>query len=255
MNLLDWNNIQFHEDSNIKWPCPNCNNAALSFVKEKLFYDETAESKEMQKTEEYWDFEWITYNVTGVFVCNNCKNQTMFTGTGTVHHYQSYDPINNEYDEGYYKIYEPLFFQPTLNLFIIPEKCPEMVKNEIMSSFRLFWFDLSSCANKIRVALEILMDSQKVKKTNVVSGKKKRIILHNRILHFKKKNNEVASYLEAIKWIGNSGSHIGALQRVDLLEAYQLLEFSLQKLFNNKENEIKKITKEIIARKGTRKRN
>lgn len=254
MKQPDWNNTRFHEDATIAWPCPNCNNPALTFDKKKFIHDETVETKDMQKNEEYWEFEWITYNVTGAFICNNCKNQTMFTGTATVQHYQGYDQFTDEYEEGYYKVYEPLFFQPPLNIFIIAENCPETVKDEIINSFRLFWFDLSSCANKIRVALEILMDTQKVKKTSIVSGKKKRITLHNRILEFKKKNAEVASYLEAIKWIGNSGSHIGTLERVDILEAYQLLEFSLQKLFSNKESEIKKITKEIIARKGIRKR-
>lgn len=253
MNLQDWNHTQFHDDTKLTWPCPNCNSAALTFSKSNVLIDETPETKEMQN-DEYWEFEWMKYNVSGALFCNNCKNQTMFSGTAHVHHYQGYDQFTEEQEEEYYRVYEPEFFSPTLNLFLIPEKCPENVKKEIVSSFRLFWIDLSSCANKIRVSLEILLDTQKVKKISTKGGKKSRIKLHDRILEFKKKNNEVGSYLEAIKWIGNSGSHVGVLERIDLLEAYELLEFSLQKLYNDKETKIKKITSEIIARKGTRKR-
>jgi len=67
-------------------------------------------------------------------------------------------------------------------------------------------------------------------------------------------NQEVKELLLAIKWIGNTGSHVGKLETIDILETYQLLEFALKKLFGNEESKIKKITKEINKRKGIRKR-
>ena len=41
---------------------------------------------------------------------------------------------------------------------------------------------------------------------------------------------------------------------MDILEAYELLEHSINKLFDDTEYKLKKMTKEIIKRKGTRKR-
>ncbi|AVR45432.1 hypothetical protein C7S20_09200 [Christiangramia fulva] len=84
------------------------------------------------------------------------------------------------------------------------------------------------------------------------NGKRKPISLHKRILIFD--NKELTDLLIAIKWIGNTGSHLGDLETIDILEAYKLLEFALNRLYANPEKEIKKITKDINKRKGTRKR-
>jgi len=65
---------------------------------------------------------------------------------------------------------------------------------------------------------------------------------------------DIADFLLAIKWIGNTGSHTGKLERIDVLEAYELLELSLNKLYDDTEIKLSKISKEIIKRKGTRKR-
>ncbi len=99
------------------------------------------------------------------------------------------------------------------------------------------------------------MNEQGVNKTFLTRRRKrKKYTLHDRIEEFKKKNKEVADYLLAIKWIGNTGSHPGELEKEDILEAYQLLEHSLLSLYDNKEERLRKISKEINSRKGVRKR-
>jgi len=231
-----------------------CNSVSLEIIQEKLFVEETGTSKAMRAEDEYWEVEWINLDFIGALKCRNCSNYTMFGGVGNVEHFVDYDQITGEMDEGYYNSLKPRYFQPPLYLFTIAEDCPQIVKDEIISSFKLFWFDLSSCANKIRISLELLLNHEKVKRFIISKGKRNKITLHNRIAEFKKKKPEVASYLEAIKWIGNSGSHIGNLRRIDLLEAYELLEHSLNKLYNDKEPQLKKMSKEIIARRGIRKR-
>lgn len=192
MEIKLWLHSKFNINSKIKWPCPICNNTSLNIIKDKLFVEETAASKNMRADNDYWEYEWIDLNFIGVLKCKNCENLTMFTGDGNVEHYAEYDQITGELDEGYYNSLKPKYFQPPLNLFFIPERCPEVVKDEIISSFKLFWFDLSSCANKIRISLEILMNIEKVKKTTLVQGKRKPIALHNRILEFKRTNPMLA---------------------------------------------------------------
>jgi len=253
MNVNLWLHTKFQKNSKIDWPCPNCNNASLSIAKDKFIFEETAETKAC-KNEVFFEYEWITYVFTGILFCKNCENSTVFSGNGNVEHYSYVDYATNEYEEGYDTHYSPKFFEPTLNLFVVPENCPEKITEEIKNSFKLFWIDLASCANKIRISLEMLMNELKVSKTKVVKNSRVRLTLHDRIIEYKKKNSEVGTFLEAIKWIGNSGSHIGNLERIDLLETYQLLEFSLNKLYDKSEEELKKITTQIIARKGKRKR-
>ena len=107
--------------------------------------------------------------------------------------------------------------------------------------------------NKKRDSIELLLNEQKVKKFEITGGKRRPISLHKRIQLFG--NNDVKDLLTAIKWIGNTGSHNSSnLETIDVIETYKLLEFSLKKLYENEDKEIKKITDEINKRKGTRKR-
>jgi len=175
------------------------------------------------------------------------------TGYGNVEYINYYDQVSDQHEEALIEEFTPTFFHPTLNIFRISENCPELVKNEIIDSFKLFWFDLPSCANKVRTSLELLLNEQKVNKTTSTK-KGRRLKLHERIVEYKKKNEQVADFLLAIKWIGNTGSHIGTLERNDLLDAYELLDFSLSKLYDNKETELEKLQREINKRKGTRKK-
>lgn len=254
MKIRDWNKIRFSQKSKIEWPCPNCGSSALKIDKEKFHSTETANSKEIRQ-HEYWEYEWITLIFSGVLECSSCGEIITMTGYGSVEHQHYYDQQADEHNERLYEEFTPTFFHPTLHVFQILENYPELVKNEIIDSFKLFWFDLPSCANKVRTSLELLLNEQKVNKTVATKkGSRRRLKLHERIIEYKKKNEQVADFLLAIKWIGNTGSHIGTLDRNDLLDAYELLDFSLSKLYDNKETELEKLQKEINKRKGTRKK-
>lgn len=47
--------------------------------------------------------------------------------------------------------------------------------------------------------------------------------------------------MEAIKWIGNHGSHTTGLEREDLLQAYGMLKIVLDKLYDTSDEEYHKI--------------
>lgn len=76
--------------------------------------------------------------------------------------------------------------------------------------------------------MELLMDAHKIHKTAISRkpGKlRSRLTLHKRIELFKKKNQKVGEILEAIKWIGNKGSHADKQLLVnETMDAYELLE-------------------------------
>jgi len=252
MDLNIWTKRYFNENSKIEWPCPTCDGNALTLVKEKLNCEETATSKKYRKENDEWEIEWVQLVFSGKLFCKNCEETIFFTGIGNPEHSGYYDRELDEYNEQYTNTFTPTFFEPFIKLFNIPDDCSKELKTEIEHSFKLFWCDLPSCANKIRVSLEILMNEQKVKRYEIKSGKRIPISLHKRIENYN--HIEVKDLLLAIKWIGNTGSHIGNIETIDVLEAYRLLEFSLNKIYKDEARELKKITKEIIKRKGTRKR-
>ena len=155
-----------------------------------------------------------------------------------------YDGEFGDYVEQYDNSFTPTYFEPHLKLFKIPKSCPKEMVLEIENSFKLFWTDLSSCVNKIRISVEILLNEQKVKRFELKGGKRYPLSLHKRIMAFT--NTEVKDNLLAIKWVGNSGSHSGEVETIDALEVYRLLEYSLNKIYNSEEKEIKKSIRRMV---------
>ena len=254
MENINWKHSMFKEGDKIKWPCPNCTSKALRLSKNKSINEETLESQEAHDHPD-WGPEFIQEKFAGYLKCFACNDVIMFTGNSHLEAEMEFEPGDDRPQEIWKRWYNPTFFEPPLHFFVLKDIYPESVRTEILSSFKLFWCDLSSSANKIRVALEILMNEQGIKKTYLTrSRKRKNFNLHQRIEEFETKNKEVAEFLLAIKWVGNTGSHLGNLSHEDILEAYQLLEHSLLLLYDDKEVKLKKITKEINSRKGVRKR-
>lgn len=252
MDINIWTRRHFTENSKIEWPCPNCEGKTLELIKSKFSCEETASSAEYRRENEDWEVEWIKLVFSGQLTCNTCHETIFFTGIGNPEHTGYYNYDSDSYNEQYENTYTPTYFQPSIPIFKIPDNCSSELKTEIKQSFKLFWCDLSSCANRIRVALEILMNEQGVKKFELRNSKRIPIKLHKRIELFN--HPEIKDLLLAIKWIGNSGSHNGGLETIDVVEAYRLLEYSLNKLYNDDSKELKKITKEIIKRKGARRK-
>ena len=135
------------------------------------------------------------------------------------------DDVRQVDEEGNeYSIVTPLSYYPAPHLIHIPASCPEEIKAILIQSFGLYWVDPGSCANKIRIAIEVLMSHYQIE------GEK----LHNRIVRFSAVNAKVSNYLLAIKWIGNAGSHYSKVTKPAILDAYELLEYAIEILFNDR---------------------
>ena len=242
----------FTEDKLPAWNCPSCFTGLFQLSNFK--FAETSQSVQWRKRPE-WEPEYIQYTFSGSLVCIKCGEFVAFSGNGFERFVNNYDNINDEYFEDNFSEFTPTNFFPPLQIFQINSNCPENIKQLLNDSFSLFWIDLNSCANKIRISLELLMDYLKVRKTVIdKNGKRKKITLHNRILLFGEKNKEVSKIFFAIKWIGNEGSHNGNLSKKDIIENYNMLQLALDKIFDNNEKKIMKIVTEINKRKGVRKR-
>jgi hypothetical protein len=236
-----WSKSHFVVGHLPQWICPNCHRGWLEFDKNKFKRTETVASKESRK-DEYWTPEWIEYIFTGILKCSNknCRELIAFSGTGEVSQVSE-----NEWDDAF----KPEYFAPTLHLFKIPDECPSEIKKEIISAFSLFWIDSQSCANKIRIAIEAILNDQRAKKYST-SKKRTPLNLHQRIESFKTKQPLIASRLLALKWIGNVGSHIGYISKFHLIDAFELLEDSIEKLYDKKEERLAELSKNITKKKG-----
>lgn len=221
--------------------CPNCNNV-LTYQQGSLTEEETSKSQPNSKD----------YIITCKYHCEYCNEPVIMMGYGySENQFVIYDDPNFNKD---LILYTPHSFIPTIHLFNIPSKCPLDVREQIIKSFSLFWHDIDSCVNKLRMSLELLMDSQRINKTETLSkGRrtKHQLTLHKRIELFKEKNQKVGELLEAIKWIGNKGSHANKKLIVnEVIDAHDLLEHALNELYEPKIDALYDLAKEINKRKG-----
>lgn len=253
METTLWLKESFSISSIPDWPCPTCGKALLGIDKKDFRFEETPESIRDHSHED-WDPDFINYRFIGFLRCTNvkCKDIVTFTGAGGVELNSYYDHDGSR-ESDYEDYFVPKYFIPALHLFKINVNCPREILNQIVEAFSLYWCDSSACANKIRIALEMIMDDHGIKKTYINSKKERReLALHSRIELLGKKIPALRDHLIAIKWIGNSGSHIGKLERVDLIDAFNLLEYSIEKLYDGREKHLKKISKQINKTKSPR---
>jgi len=251
MNRDLWKNLKLKRGVSPELTCPTCNKGNLLPITDSLKYTETKESKSLHNYED-WDHNWISYRFTLHLKCDNtkCEDIVICSGTG----YEDYDMHYNQKNDDWYEvtvsIFTPLYFIPALKIIPLNSSYPKEIVVELENSFAHFFSDIPACANKIRICIETLMDELNVKKTSLSSGKRKNLTLHNRILEYKRQNAEIADYLLAIKWIGNTGSHNKELTKDDILDAYYILDYSLNKIYDIKEEQVKKLTKQINKKKA-----
>lgn len=228
---------QVNEISCPKWSCAYCEDGTLHLEKDTFRYQETAETSQMPKDENF-DPTWIKYVFSSWARCSNpaCNQYYVLTGDGSVESGQ----IEAE-EWGDYNSYNVRLVHPSPRIIKIPYKTPDSLKQELIASFSLFWIDSAACANKIRVAVEELMDQLDVPyKKN----------LHQRIEEYQKTTPLIAEKLMAIKWFGNTASHEGRVRNSDLLSAYEIIEYVLEDIYCDMEEQIAKVAAKLLTRHG-----
>ena len=155
------------------------------------------------------------------------------------------------------KTFRPQWFTQAPVLFEIPRQTPPDVRKRIEESFNLLWCDRPACGNRIRTAVEDILTDRKItrfkrKKGKGKKGKLLRRSLHERIEEFEAKEPDLANQLMAIKWLGNAGSHPGALADRDLLDAYQILSHAIDLLYSPQSKQVDSIAKAIVKSKKPR---
>lgn len=217
-----------------------------------LHSGETRDSK-LGHSHEAWDPEWIDGRFACVLECPHCSGESGLTGRYTVRDERGY--ANGQEIGGYVKYFIPSYFTESPSLFEIPRDLPNPIRVEIERSFQLYWFDGRACANSLRIAVEELLTAQHVNKSDgrPTSGNRRRMLsLHQRIGLFAKKNSQLADKLMAIKWIGNAGSHTSIVDAHDLLDAYEILSFVLDEIYEKRSKRVGAIARAVNRRSAPR---
>ena len=253
MSPLDkkyWKSFKFKKGAFPTINCPTCDKGILAPIKGTFHEFETRWSRTAQNDPNN-PYVGSEYKFSVMLQCKDLKCKEIVVCAGNASEGPEYEQLENgQWELVSQKEHIPVYFLPSLKIIPIKKNYPENLVRELTASFTHFFSDLTSCANKIRICIEILMDEFKVKKTYMMKGKRKHSTLHYRIQEYGKKNPEISNYLLAIKWIGNSGSHYDTLKVDDILDAYEIFDYCLNKIYDTYTKELKKITKEINKKKA-----
>lgn len=217
--------------------CPFCNVGRLRVVKGTVH-------KIGGKFLEDINGDQMTFTFSLLLACNDesCKKSVAAGGESFVERL----PVDWGGETKDFEYFYPKWFYPNINLFGIPCMCPKEVRECLKRSFAAFFNDPVAAGIHLRMALERLMDHFKVSTDKETKkGKVVRLNLHERIEVFSKFEEDIASNLLALKWLGNDAGHEGSLIKEDVLDGYEIIEYVLEELFTRRKR------KEMVAMRST----
>ncbi|OHV80122.1 hypothetical protein LCM4579_22780 [Ensifer sp. LCM 4579] len=141
---------------------------------------------------------------------------------------------------------------PAPHIIKFSEKLAPKSMRHLLKAFQLFWVDTGASANRLRICIEMLLDQLKVPRFNKPKKGKKRVrlALGVRLTKLTGKRAAQKHILDALRVIGNVGSHDGGTDRDLLLTAFGLLEDVLGELLDNKTANRDALARKIVAAKG-----
>ncbi len=229
-----------------RWRCPSCAKGHLRLKRDTLRYEETAESRR-SGDDDPWS---VAFEFSALLECDQCREIISCCGDGGYEPVEAFDDDESSYmDHEHYFV--PKYFSKPMEIFRPPSKCPNAVKEQIRKSFAVFFCDLGAAANHVRQCVEEILSHAGIQSDNASGGF---IPLDTRIKSFEKADPENAERADALRWIGNFGSHPETLEKEDLFDAYDILEFLLEDLYVGHSRSVRQMVKQIIKERKPRSR-
>jgi hypothetical protein len=252
MNRDQWLKT-FAKNSDPGWPCPWCGKGMLRPVNNSFTSRERAESRK-QQNDHHYDEELEKRTFTCWFKCDGvCKEDVAITGTSGKTFVYDEGP-DEELIELIIEYCQPLIAEPMPPIFEIPKGAPDNVSADLQAAFRLVWIDPGAAANRVRVAVEHLLDYLGIPAT--VETEKGTLLrkLHERIELYAKKEPTYGAHLMAIKWLGNTASHEGQVSREAFIDACEILEHTLSEILEQRSKTIAKLAEKLTKEHRPRSR-
>lgn len=216
------------------WLCPACQSASLAIVPDTFVRFENA-STSQHKGQDWFEPENYVYVFTCMLQCvrASCREVVSVSGTGA----EEFNYPHDERDEtgrSYTEFFQARYFYPPLQLFVLPEACPDSVRSQLTEISSLLTAHPAAAANAIRSLLEVLLDDLKVPREEGRAGRSPHHLnLHERLLIHKKMQGNHYDGMMALKMFGNAGSHGGTpIEQQHLEDACAVLEQLIKQLYH-----------------------
>lgn len=237
----------FYSDNIPTWPCPECGVQSLS-CSDKQFQKQY--KMPIDTDHPAFEPEWIEYIFTMHLACANssCGCRVVCVGTGDL----SQEFLENgSGDWGWVDTFQVKFFEPGLQIFVPPSDTPHWVKKALENSFSTFFSSPNTSLSSLRSALEVLLGEMEVA---LVDEKGKFLSLAKRINLLPENYRKIVEPANAIRWMGNDGTHSGGFQvrKSDVLDGYRIFEHILIELYPEKRASVEALVARINEAKGLR---
>lgn len=189
----------------------------------------------------------------GYLRCNRllCGEIVVVAGNYTTEYHHDYDhetdtPVTHEATS-----YRPFIMCPAPEIIQYPSRLNKNSKEHLLRSFALFWADYAACANRLRIVTEFLLDQLGIERKGQKGDEKNaRLDLFDRIELLKVARPGHEDALNALRLVGNVGSHDGVVDFEDLLTCYEAIEDAMSELLEGRKAKLAERLKEIQERKG-----
>lgn len=231
-----------------EYVCSECEFGVFISKETNIIEMEIPESIDSKEKDSDWESDWYSGLFSGFLECSNCKIKVFISGIS----YLDLEPveINSEHYELSYTLHlKPKYFSKPPNIINLPQKIPNEVRELILDSFKLFFIDLNSAANKIRIALELLLDNLKVpRNTKTNRNKLRRLSLYERLTKIKGKASKYVDHFQVFRILGNEGSHETNLHDTKILDLFEVLEHFLVEYYDQRSDKVYKIIKNVTKK-------
>lgn len=231
-----------------QWVCPHCHQGRLQPLKNYPHVEETEYSKAEQKLPES-EPDWTMERFVALLKCDvdYCGEVVAVGGNRQAEMYQDYEGREQHWES----VLVPLFVRPSPHIIAVSDKLSDPCKMHLKKAFELYWLDKAACANRLRIFVERLMDDFEVTKSKILeNGKPHALNLFERIQAFDEVKPGHGAALNALRHVGNYGSHEGQAEESALLDCFELLEDALAELIDEKKAMLAAKAQNLIENKG-----
>ncbi|MGX1322565.1 hypothetical protein AB7M17_006018 [Bradyrhizobium sp. USDA 377] len=240
---------EFFEENHFPMlPCPTCKTGRLSnhpafFKSEGATHYTSADLNELPE-------DYVRRAFVAIAKCGNGSCGEVVSVAGEYIYVES----DTGHGWGLSLALRPKCMVPAPPLIPLTDEMPRGVALNLTRSFELFWMDFASCANGLRTVCEYILDHLDVPRDGTSKkGKPVAYDLNGRIqiLARRRTHKPNAALIDALRIIGNLGSHGKDVTHLHLMTAYSLMDLLVQGLFSKaKATALRKLARKIVKSKG-----
>ena len=233
---------EFTKNAVPSYPCPSCRQSHLS-VKE--FRSETNGATKRNSGCDAWEPEYDEYVFSLTLECGRCLETVFVSGDGYVEQEIDVDEHDN-WSRRWVVQYRPKYFVPSLKFIEFPAATPKEVKENIDAAAALFHAHPTASCNTLRIAAEDVLTSLGVPEPNAGEF----VSFGNRIKLLPEESTE-RKLLNAIRWLGNDGSHSKSLiTHADAQDAFEVMNLLVEEVYSDRKRKIQELAEVINQHKG-----